>query len=189
VQFSQIYATAIQLIDAWIERKEQMDARYKAMLDAIAWSEGTSTHPLTRNDGYDVIVNGVAGKEVFSDYSDHPFAAGRVPVVVSRVPLLRSTAAGRYQILKGTWFAYKAKLALTDFSPPSQDAVALQLIRERGALELLDTGRIGEAMTRCSNLWASLPGNNYGQGGHSLEALTEKYGGFLTAVQPQPEAA
>ena len=47
---------------------------------------------------------------------------------------------------------------LKDFSPKSQDAVALQQIKERGALPMIDRGDIRQAIDRCSNIWASLPG-------------------------------
>ena len=50
-----------------------------------------------------------------------------------------------------------AQLGLKDFSPKSQDAVALQQIKERGALPMID-GDIRQAIDRCSNIWASLPG-------------------------------
>ena len=54
-----------------------------AFLDMLAVSEGTANHPLTKNRGYDVIVTGLDGKpEIFTDYSDHPFAHGR-PVAIS----------------------------------------------------------------------------------------------------------
>ena len=37
------------------------------------------------------------------------------------------------------------------------DAVALQQIKERGALPMIDRGDIRQAIDRCSNIWASLP--------------------------------
>ena len=43
----------------------------------------------TRNHGYDVIVGG----ELFTDYSDHPRK------LVTLNPKLKSTGAGRYQLL------------------------------------------------------------------------------------------
>ena len=53
------------------------------------------------------------------------------------------------------------------FSPEkSQDAVALQQIKERGALPMIDRGDIRQAIDRCSNIWASLPGAGYGQFEH-----------------------
>ena len=153
-----------------------MDPSVKAFLDLIAWSEGTSTSPVTQTQGYDVIVTGVDGPAVFTDYSDHPFADGRAPVVVRRNPLLTSTACGRYQLLLRWWNAYKAMLELTDFSPASQDAVAIEQIKERGGLEKIESGDIEGAIAACSNIWASLPGNGYGQpGGHSLQALLDRF--------------
>ena len=48
----------------------------------------------------------------------------------------------------------------------SQDAVALQQIKERGALPMIDRGDIRQAIDRCSNIRASLPGAGYGQFEH-----------------------
>ena len=66
---------------------------------------------------------------------------------------------------------YRKQLALPDFSPLSQDRLAIQLIRERGALDDIRAGRIERAISRCRNIWASLPGAGYGQREHSLEKL------------------
>ena len=49
--------------------------------------------------------------------------------------------------------AYRKQLGLKDFSPKSQDAVALQQIKERGALPMIDRGDIRQAIDRCSNIW------------------------------------
>jgi muramidase (phage lysozyme) len=151
-----------------------MDPNMKAFLDMVAFSEGTSTHPLTQNNGYDVIVTSVNGPEVFTDYSDHPFT-NRPSNVIRRSPSLVSTAAGRYQLLHRYWVAYKQQLNLPDFSPASQDAVAVQQIKERHADVQIQNGNITEAIQLCSNLWASLPGNQYGQGGKTLDALLNKF--------------
>ena len=53
--------------------------------------------------------------------------------------------------------------SLPETSSESQDAVALQQIKERGALPMIDRGDIRRAIDRCSNIWASLPGAGYGQ--------------------------
>jgi len=55
----------------------------RAFLDLIAEAEVTSTSAVTKNDGYDIIVNGVDEHEIFTDYSAHPFATGRAPIYVS----------------------------------------------------------------------------------------------------------
>lgn len=158
-----------------------MTPQEQAFLDLIAWSEGTSTHPLTKNDGYDVVVTSVAGPEIFTDYSDHPFAAGRTPNVVRRNPLLTSTASGRYQLLLRYWRAYQEMLHLQDFGPASQDAVALRQMQEQGARRSLAEGDIETAIYQCANIWASFPGNVYAQGGHAVGELLPKYQELLNA--------
>lgn len=164
-----------------------MDPKLKSFLDLIAWSEGTSTSRITKNDGYDVIVSGVDGPSIFTSYADHPFASGRPAVVVRKEPLLTSTAAGRYQILLHWWQQYKAMLHLPDFSPASQDAVAIQQIRERGGLAKIEAGDIQGAIAACSNIWASMPGNDYGQaGGHTMQALLDRFGTIQAAPQASP---
>ena len=117
---------------------QAINPQRKAFLDMLAWSEGTDKpgQP-TKNNGYDVIVGGA----LFSDYSDHPRK------LVTLNPKLKSTAAGRYQLLSRWWDAYRKQLGLKDFSPASQDAVALQQIKERRALELIDAGDIRQALS------------------------------------------
>ncbi len=143
-------------------------------LDMVAFAEGTSTSPLTQNDGYDVIVTGVDGPETFTDYSKHPFV-GRMAKVIRRVPLLASTASGRYQILFRFWDAYRKQLNLSDFSPLSQDLVALQQIKERGVIASILAGDIEDAIAECSNIWASLPGNAYGQPQRTVAELVNRF--------------
>ena len=60
-------------------------------------------------------------------------------------------------------------------SPKSQDAVALQQIKERGALPMIDRGDIRQAIDRCSNIWASPPGAGYGQFGAWRDSLIVKF--------------
>lgn len=147
-----------------------------AFLDMLSISEGTSTSPETKNNGYDVIVTGIDGKpEVFTDYSTHPFAHGRPSKVINSKGLT-SNASGRYQFMLKDWAHYRNLLKLPDFGTASQDSWALQLIRERGALQLIDAGKFAAAVQRCSNLWASLPGANYpGQRMNQLSALQAAY--------------
>lgn len=153
----------------------------KAFLDIIAMAEGTSTSAITVNDGYDIIVTGLTGPSKFTDYSDHPFAnGGSVLWREPDIPSNRSTAAGRYQILAHYWKAYKSMLRLPDFTPPSQDAVALQQMKERGAIALIAAGDIEGAIKACSNIWASLPGSPYGQPTKPMALLLDKYTEFTS---------
>ena len=49
--------------------------------------------------------------------------------------------------------------------------MALRQIKERGALPMIDRGDIRQAIDRCSNIWASLPGAGYGQFEHKADSL------------------
>ena len=137
----------------------QAEINRKAFLTIIAVSEGTEK---IGNHGY----NALFGGGTFVGYFNHPGKETYIP----RLKIWTS-AAGRYQIEKATFAAYKKLLNLPDFSPPSQDAIALQLIKERHALSDVDAGRIGLAVGKCSNIWASFAGNNYGQPTTALPVL------------------
>lgn len=147
-----------------------------AFLDTIARSEGTSTSPWTKNDGFDVIVGGVNSPHIFTDYSRHP----GILVTVREDPLLKSTAAGRYQLLFHYWQAYCKILGLSNFEPLSQNLIAIRQISERGALSLIEAGNIQGAVQKCSNIWASFPGNNYGQNPHQMETVLGWYKDYLS---------
>lgn len=149
-------------------------------LDLLAFSEGTSTSRVTKNDGYDVIVSGITGSEIFTDYSEHPFAMGRESKQINHAaPPLRSTASGRYQLLLRYWRSYQKTLHLTDFSPLAQDTVAIQQVKERSAIQPLLAGNVEKAISLCSPIWASLPGNNYGQGGKALQTLSDYWAAMI----------
>ncbi|MNM83533.1 Phage lysozyme [compost metagenome] len=138
-----------------------------AFLQMLAWSEGTDNgRQPTRDRGYDVIVGG----QLFRSYADHP----RVLVDLPKLGI-QSTAAGRYQLLRRYYDAYRKTLNLRDFSPLSQDLIALQQIRERRALPLIQAGRITEAIAKVRNIWASLPGAGYGQHEQKLDRLLDVY--------------
>ena len=74
-----------------------------------------------------------------------------------------STGAGRYSFFPVGGMPTHNSLAWKTSLRKSQDAVALQQIKERGALPMIDRGDIRQAIDRCSNIWASLPGAGYGQ--------------------------
>lgn len=138
-----------------------------AFLTMIAVSEGTE---FIGDRGYNCIVGSTpAHPRLFDSYIDHP----RIAVHLSST--LTSTAAGRYQILERFYDAYKSSLHLPDFSPMSQDIIAIQMIRERHALEDVIAGRIESAIAKCTSIWASLPGNAYGQHQNSLASLQSAY--------------
>ena len=79
----------------------------KAFLTMIATAEGTAK---LGDNGYNVLVGG----SLFTGYADHPRKAVYLPKYK-----IKSTAAGRYQILSRYYTFYKKLLKLKDFSPAS----------------------------------------------------------------------
>lgn len=139
----------------------------QAFLDMIAWSELGDVMLKESDNGYDVLVGSTPSSMLLLlDYTDHP------RILVRK---LKSTAAGRYQILQKIFDYYKALLGLKDFSPESQDKIALQLIKECKALDDINSGRIKAAIGKVKSRWASLPGAGYSQREHKLEDLISIY--------------
>lgn len=173
------------------------DPRVRAMLDAIAFAEGTRG-----NGDYNRVVNGrVIGPHDRNLPYDRSLV-GRRNVTVSNLQnhpnllvqvnsSLRSTAAGRYQFLSGTWRG----LNMPDFSARSQDLAAIKLMQRRGMIEPLLRGDFATAIHRGAPEWASLPtangGSYYGQGAKTLSSLRNVYNAALrnhqgTSPEPTP---
>lgn len=148
-------------------RVTSASANVRAFLDMLAWSEigpGLLQHS---DDGYDVLVGSTQRAPLlFDSYATHPGIYNR---------RYNSTAAGRYQILARYWPHYRDLLKLPDFGPVSQDLYAIQQLRERKALPLIEAGHITAAIANVSNIWASLPGAAYGQHEHELANLLAAY--------------
>lgn len=147
-----------------------IDPKIKAFLDLIGKSEGAD---------YNVLFGG----SKFTDYSKHP---NKVITAGS----YNSTAAGKYQFLYTTWMGIANRLNLKDFTPASQDLAAIQLLKDRGAYNLILNGDIAQAINLCSKEWASMPWTTgtsyYGQGGHSLTVLLAWYETLNISKKPLP---
>jgi muramidase (phage lysozyme) len=155
-----------------VARYPKLETNLAAFLDMLAFSEGTAGKG---DDGYNVIVGG----KTFNDYSDHP----RVLVDLPKLNI-KSSAAGRYQLLARYFDAYKKQFPkfVIDFSPYAQDWIAVQQIREQKALPDIKAGDFDEAVKKVANIWASLPGAGYGQHEHKIDRLRLAYanaGGIL----------
>jgi len=162
---------------------QSLDANANAMalLEAIKRSEGTK-----EAGEYACLYGSTPGApRTFASFDDHPRIAQRISASDPRW----TTAAGAYQFMAispipgggsthvDTWDRLKAKLSLPDFSPASQDAAALELLRECGALGRLAVGDLSGAVSRAKGIWASLPGANYaGQGMRSMAQIAQWYG-------------
>ena len=99
----------------------EINNQRKAFLDMLAWSEGTDGRWKTRNPW------------LWRHCRRRALYLLITPITLTTChakPKLKSTGAGRYQLLSRWWDAYRKQLGLKDFSPKSQDAVALQRIED-----------------------------------------------------------
>ena len=95
----------------------------------------------TRNHGYDVIVGEL-------------LPITRSPSQTCHAKRNSNQQAPDATSLSRWWDAYRKRLGLKGYTRKVKDAVALQQIKERGALPMIDRGDIRQAIDRCSNIWA-----------------------------------
>ena len=141
----------------------------QAFIDMIAQSEVGAALLAATDNGYNVLYGASASNPTtFSDYSTHP----DILIPIPGDPYGRnSSAAGRYQINFPTFQTLSRQTGLTDFSPATQDAMALQLAANKGALADIDAGNISAAIAKCKGVWASFAGATYGQHTNSLDSM------------------
>lgn len=135
-------------VDKKAIRKSQNEAylsnsNVKAFLDTIADCEGGD---------YDFMYGAVKGKKNdkwrIKDYSSHPGAGAGG----------KTTAAGRYQINKANWTENGIKkMDLTDFSPHTQDLIAVEGLRQVKAIEAVVDGDMTVAIGKAAKTWNSMP--------------------------------
>ena len=152
----------------------------KAFLATITLSELGADLVAASDHGYNVVVGSTPKHpKLFSSYADHPRILVNLPNLG-----IKSTAAGAYQILAPIFDFYKEQLNLPDFSPSSQDKIALQMIKECHAMADIDAGHFEKGIVECVSRWASLPGSPYGQHQNALAQLQAGYvaaGGVVSA--------
>ena len=122
------------------------NSNVQAFLSMIAKSEGGDYHAKYGN-GWK------PGNWTFTDESTHPGYGWNKA----------STASGRYQILEGSWKEHGIKKqGLTDFSPHTQDLIAVEIIRFRHAVDDVVDGDIQAAIDKLkANEWVSLPKHSF----------------------------
>jgi len=129
----------------------------RAMLDTIGQAEGAK-------------YNTRYGGGTFDDYSKHP-----------ALDQQRQTPSGKYQITAQSYKDVSGRLGLTDFSPHTQDIMAVQKLVDRGAIDDIKSGKIDTALPKISHEWSSLPTgpNNIGAYGEQTpKSYDEVMGNF-----------
>lgn len=133
--------------------KGRIPINVEKFLMLITFTEGTDLHKKPYNCLY--------SHKYFEDFKTHPnqkIKAGKYT----------STAAGRYQVLKGTFDDFVKKYPTAQFTPEWQDEIAIFLLKRRKAYQLILDGKFKEAILACNREWASLPGSPYGQPTHDM---------------------
>jgi muramidase (phage lysozyme) len=97
------------------------------------------------------------------------------------VPALHSTASGRYQLILPTWQEISTLRHLGTFSPQNQDAAALKILDECHATEAILALDLPTAIDKACDVWASLPGSLYHQGGRQVSWLLAQWQTLLGA--------
>ncbi len=136
-----------------------------AFLKAIAEAEGGR---------YDFKYGALKGRRNdpwrFSDTSTHPG-----PGIDGK-----TTAAGMYQITRATWEHHGGKLGLDDFSPRTQDLIAVEILRSLGVIEQIKAGEIAAVMPKVARTWAALP-EGPGQCNHYPPQRYVRFENFLSS--------
>ncbi len=145
------------------------DANVAAFLAMIRAAEGTAMP-----EGYYAMFGypHIPGR-LLDSLDDHP--RQRFPFTDTNGKTDYTTAAGAYQFIAPTWDRIATKLSLSDFGPESQDAAAVELIREKGALDDVRAGRFDDAVRKVSPVWASLPNATYPQRRRSVAFVRSAY--------------
>lgn len=153
------------------------DQRVRRFLDAIGSAEGTDTH------GYNTAFGG--GK--IESLADHPRQLHDF-TQTDGTPN-KTSAAGRYQFLQGTWDDVAKSLNLPDFGPESQDIAAVELLRRNGALPAILADDYDTAIKKSGSTWASLPSSPYAQPKRSPGFMVAALDKAAAAVFPAAQAA
>ena len=143
----------------------EINNQRKAFLDMLAWSEGTITD--VRNQKSWLWRH--CRRRAIYWLPDHPRK------LVTLNPKLKSTGAGRYQLLSRWWDAYRKQLGLKDFSPKSQDAVALQQTRSVALYLWLIVVISVRQSTVAAISGPTAAGAGYGQFEHKADSLIAKF--------------
>jgi muramidase (phage lysozyme) len=75
--------------------------------------------------------------------------------------VVKTTAAGMYQITYPTWERHAKKLGIKGFTKDDQDAVFDSIAKERGAYDLFAAGKMKEGFDKLGAEFAALPSSIY----------------------------
>lgn len=143
----------------------------QAALMAIRKCEGTSSQ-----DGYRFLFGSKPTNAIrFTGFAAHPNI--KKDYVDKAGAKIITTAAGAYQIIKKTYELLCMKYGFSDFSPTTQDLMAVSLLDSENVLKQVMAGNFfkPEVLDKLNNQWASLPMAGYNQPEKSIATVKKYY--------------
>ena len=155
--------------------KYAKDPNVRKFLDLIAHTEGTE------GNGYRTAFGGAR----LGSLNDHPRYLKTFTQQNGKQN--KTSAAGRYQFLTGTWDRVSRQYGLKDFGAHNQDLGAIALLIGRGALPHILKGDWQTGVQKSGGEWASLPSapKSYSQPTRSWNNVARFMGGKAPTSQPQ----
>lgn len=139
----------------------------RKFLDLLSYAESTTSN------GYLTAFGG--GR--LSSLADHPRYSKTFTQTNGKTNT--TSAAGRYQFLKGTWDGLVRQYGFKDFGPKNQDLGAVALLAQNGALPYILKGDWGKAVSKAGGTWASLPSSPHPQPTKSWQKISDFLGGKI----------
>lgn len=151
----------------------------RQFLDLLSYAEGT------QGNGYRTAFGGGRLKSL----ADHPRYLKTFKQTNGKTN--KTSAAGRYQFLRGTWDGLAKRYGFNDFGERNQDLGAVALLAQNGALPYVLKGDWNNAIAKSGRTWASLPTSPHPQPTKSWDKVNQFLGnhrpqqGAVVVTQPQ----
>jgi muramidase (phage lysozyme) len=162
-------------------KRKLQSARLQAMLRLIRSAENQDDGN-RESDYHRLAGDPPGGSGSIPSLDHHP---GREVDLTIQGRATRSSAAGAYQITEPTWNeAIRVLQAngtpVTDFSVPSQNKVATQIIRNHHALDLVLSGNLEQAVARLRGTGVSLPDGSQQARGLDIGEARRRFDRYVT---------
>lgn len=143
----------------------------RKFLDLLSYTEGT------QGNGYHTAFGG--GR--LSHLNDHPRYLKSFKQTNGKMN--KTSAAGRYQFIRGTWDSLAKQYGFKDFGAVNQDLGAIALLVQNGAMPHILKGDWGQAVAKSGRTWASLPSSPHPQPTKSWQKVNAFLGGKIAMPQ------
>lgn len=99
---------------------------------------------------------------------------------------MRLESVAKFHSPKSPMMSDSPRATASDSLSGTDVMAAMGMAQSQAGLPMIDRGDIRQAIDRCSNIWASLPGAGYGQFEHKADSLIAKFkevGGTVREIE------